>query len=243
MATDYDAPRNKEDDQGQDSLEALKTQQRSGAMTALIDVEDSDTAEHRPPRRGPLRRGAGRPDHPAAGGRVHLHVLLPGPPQLPGCPGKERRKVLPRLRRLDNRGPGRRLDHVSSGRFKTRTCWVGPLTMSHVNTRPVPPVETWRRLGGAVGERCLGQGQHRLCRLPVLPAPPGVRSAGYCRRPCRIRTSSPLKGPDPAPAEACPLTSARFPQASPLSRRPVPSASLRLENLRMRPNPVAEPQL
>jgi hypothetical protein len=45
MATDYDAPRNKDDDQGHESLEALKSQQRGGAMTAMIDVEDSDTAE------------------------------------------------------------------------------------------------------------------------------------------------------------------------------------------------------
>lgn len=45
MATDYDAPRNKDDDQGTESLEALKAQQRGGAQTALIDVEDSDTAE------------------------------------------------------------------------------------------------------------------------------------------------------------------------------------------------------
>lgn len=44
MATDYDAPRNKDDEQGHESLEALKSQ-RGGAQTALIDVEDSDTAE------------------------------------------------------------------------------------------------------------------------------------------------------------------------------------------------------
>ncbi|NKX50512.1 DUF4193 domain-containing protein [Arthrobacter deserti] len=44
MATDYDAPRNKDDEQGHESLEALKAQ-RGGAQTALIDVEDADTAE------------------------------------------------------------------------------------------------------------------------------------------------------------------------------------------------------
>jgi Domain of unknown function (DUF4193) len=45
MATDYDAPRNKDEDQRNESLEALKSQQRGGAMTALIDVGDGDTAE------------------------------------------------------------------------------------------------------------------------------------------------------------------------------------------------------
>jgi hypothetical protein len=45
MATDYDAPRNKDDDQSNESLEALQAQRSGGAKTALIDVEDSDTAE------------------------------------------------------------------------------------------------------------------------------------------------------------------------------------------------------
>lgn len=46
MATDYDAPRNRDDnDQSEHSLEALQAQQRGGANTALIDVEDGDTAE------------------------------------------------------------------------------------------------------------------------------------------------------------------------------------------------------
>ncbi|MCY0906542.1 DUF4193 domain-containing protein [Arthrobacter sp. H14-L1] len=44
MATDYDAPRNKDDDNGTESLQALQVQ-RGGAQTAHIDVEDSDTAE------------------------------------------------------------------------------------------------------------------------------------------------------------------------------------------------------
>jgi hypothetical protein len=45
MATDYDAPRNKDDDNNNESLEALQAQRSGGAKTALIDVEDSDTAE------------------------------------------------------------------------------------------------------------------------------------------------------------------------------------------------------
>ncbi|WP_026555463.1 MULTISPECIES: DUF4193 domain-containing protein [Micrococcaceae] len=44
MATDYDAPRNKDEDHGTESLQALQVQ-RGGAQTAHIDVEDSDTAE------------------------------------------------------------------------------------------------------------------------------------------------------------------------------------------------------
>jgi Domain of unknown function (DUF4193) len=45
MATDYDAPRNKDEDQSNESLEALQSQRGGGAKTAIIDVEDSDTAE------------------------------------------------------------------------------------------------------------------------------------------------------------------------------------------------------
>ena len=45
MATDYDAPRVKEEDQHTDSLEGLKAQQRGGAMTAVIDVEESDAID------------------------------------------------------------------------------------------------------------------------------------------------------------------------------------------------------
>src|SRR3954451_16715029 len=45
MATDYDAPRNKDDDEaGTESLEALKAG-RTTPQAALIDVEDADTAE------------------------------------------------------------------------------------------------------------------------------------------------------------------------------------------------------
>ncbi|MBT1003310.1 DUF4193 family protein [Paenarthrobacter sp. DKR-5] len=44
MATDYDAPRTKDDEQSTESIEALQTQ-RSGAQTALIDVDEADTAE------------------------------------------------------------------------------------------------------------------------------------------------------------------------------------------------------
>lgn len=45
MATDYDAPRNNDDDKQNESLEALQANRGGGAQTALIDVEDGDTAE------------------------------------------------------------------------------------------------------------------------------------------------------------------------------------------------------
>jgi len=44
MATDYDAPRNKDDETGTESLEALKAG-RTAPQAAMIDVEDADTAE------------------------------------------------------------------------------------------------------------------------------------------------------------------------------------------------------
>jgi hypothetical protein len=44
MATDYDAPRNKDDETGNESLEALKAG-RTAPQAAMIDVEDADTAE------------------------------------------------------------------------------------------------------------------------------------------------------------------------------------------------------
>ena len=44
MATDYDAPRTKDDDQAAQSLEALQAS-RAGAQTAVIDLDEADTAE------------------------------------------------------------------------------------------------------------------------------------------------------------------------------------------------------
>lgn len=46
MATDYDAPRKQEDETPADSLEALQASSRGGnAQTAVIDVDEADTAE------------------------------------------------------------------------------------------------------------------------------------------------------------------------------------------------------
>lgn len=44
MATDYDAPRTKDDDHASQSLEALQAS-RAGAQTAVIDLDEADTAE------------------------------------------------------------------------------------------------------------------------------------------------------------------------------------------------------
>jgi hypothetical protein len=46
MATDYDAPRNKtEEESPAESLEALQASRGGGAQTAVIDVDENDTAE------------------------------------------------------------------------------------------------------------------------------------------------------------------------------------------------------
>ncbi|MGA8789536.1 MAG: DUF4193 domain-containing protein [Paenarthrobacter sp.] len=45
MATDYDAPRKTEEDSPAESLEALQASRGNAAQTAVIDVEESDTAE------------------------------------------------------------------------------------------------------------------------------------------------------------------------------------------------------
>jgi hypothetical protein len=45
MATDYDAPRKTEEESSSDSLEALQASRGSGAQTALIDLDENDTAE------------------------------------------------------------------------------------------------------------------------------------------------------------------------------------------------------
>jgi hypothetical protein len=44
MATDYDAPRKPEDESNTESLEALQAH-RGGSQTALLDLEEFDTAE------------------------------------------------------------------------------------------------------------------------------------------------------------------------------------------------------
>ncbi|MCZ2404720.1 DUF4193 domain-containing protein [Paenarthrobacter sp. Z7-10] len=45
MATDYDAPRTKDDDSATESLEALQANRGGGSQTALLDLEEADTAE------------------------------------------------------------------------------------------------------------------------------------------------------------------------------------------------------
>ncbi len=45
MATDYDAPRNNDEDKEAESLEALQANRGSKFQSASVDVEDADTAE------------------------------------------------------------------------------------------------------------------------------------------------------------------------------------------------------
>lgn len=45
MATDYDAPRNKDEDLATDSLEELKAR-RSEASTGAVDIDETDLAEN-----------------------------------------------------------------------------------------------------------------------------------------------------------------------------------------------------
>jgi hypothetical protein len=45
MATDYDAPRKTEEESPAESVEALQASRSGGAQTAVIDVEENDTAE------------------------------------------------------------------------------------------------------------------------------------------------------------------------------------------------------
>ena len=46
MATDYDAPRNKTDEESSaESLEALQASRSGSAQTAVIDLDENDTAE------------------------------------------------------------------------------------------------------------------------------------------------------------------------------------------------------
>ncbi|MBG6180897.1 hypothetical protein IWX62_002105 [Arthrobacter sp. CAN_A1] len=45
MATDYDAPRNNDEDKEAESLEALQANRGSKSQSASVDVEDADTAE------------------------------------------------------------------------------------------------------------------------------------------------------------------------------------------------------
>ena len=45
MATDYDAPRKQEEESPAESLEALQASRSGAAQTAVIDVDENDTAE------------------------------------------------------------------------------------------------------------------------------------------------------------------------------------------------------
>ena len=48
MATDYDAPRHKDEDLATDSIEELKAR-RADPATGVVDIDESDLAEHELP--------------------------------------------------------------------------------------------------------------------------------------------------------------------------------------------------
>ena len=101
MATDYDAPRKQEEESPADSLEALQASRGGNAQTAVIDLDENDTAEgidlpgadlsnEELPRSlwflsSPTNSRAPRASWSATG---------------PRWPAKGRPQVLPRLRRL-----------------------------------------------------------------------------------------------------------------------------------------------
>ena len=45
MATDYDAPRVKDEGEGHESIQELQAGQRSGAQTAVLELDEADAAE------------------------------------------------------------------------------------------------------------------------------------------------------------------------------------------------------
>jgi hypothetical protein len=63
MATDYDAPRNTGDDESTDSLEELAAR-RGKPRTAVIDVDENDTAE-----------GIDLPGADLSGEELHVRVI------------------------------------------------------------------------------------------------------------------------------------------------------------------------
>lgn len=100
MATDYDAPRRTEtDDVSEDSLEELKAR-RNEAQSAVVDVDESETAESFELPGADLsgeELGAGDPQ---AGRRVHLFELFPCASPQPAGQREERDDDLLGLRGL-----------------------------------------------------------------------------------------------------------------------------------------------
>ena len=120
MATDYDAPRKTEEDLNEDSIEELKSR-RTDKPSAVVDEDETDLGRRlRTPGRGSVRRGAASPGAARPGRRIHLCLVLPGPPPLADRPRKRRPEVLQGLRRLAPQrrlasGTGRRRAHRGGG--------------------------------------------------------------------------------------------------------------------------------
>ncbi len=115
MATDYDAPRIKDEDLATDSLEELKAR-RADPAAGAVDIDESDLAENlelarcRSLQGEPQRQGAAE-----TAGRVHVQRLLPGPPPQPVRPRPAGSRSLPGLRRLNANARAGRAWRLSTG--------------------------------------------------------------------------------------------------------------------------------
>ena len=96
MATDYDAPRKTEEDQSEESIEELKARRHDKNSGQGRRGRGRGRRVLRAARRRPVPRRARRRGQAQAGGRVHLHELLPGAPPQPA--GRREEADLPRLR-------------------------------------------------------------------------------------------------------------------------------------------------
>ena len=96
MATDYDAPRKTEEDQSEESIEELKAR-RHDKNSGKVDEDEAEAAESfELPGADLSHEELAVEVQAAAGRRVHLHELLPGPPPQPA--GRREEPDLPRLR-------------------------------------------------------------------------------------------------------------------------------------------------
>ena len=95
MATDYDSPRKTDDDLGEDSLQELQAR-RMDKSSSTIDLDPDDVAEGLElPGADLSNEELSIPGDTEAGGRVHLHELLPCAPPEPACRRQKRPADLP----------------------------------------------------------------------------------------------------------------------------------------------------
>ena len=170
MATDYDTPRKTDDELAEDSLEELKAR-RVDASSGAVDADEAEAAESlRAARRRPVQRGALGPRAPAAGRRVHLLALLPGPPPQPAGQGGRRAAGLPGVRRLTQGVRGVRDPSApapGTGPGSDRHAATPARTRADARARPTP-----RRSRGSRGAAGTGAGRR------ARPAPGQARMLG-----------------------------------------------------------------